>query len=155
MLTLRPMQVKLNDVLLRSLLVGTIAAAGLGFGVVPDFSRPTTPRLANAAVAQDFSEQELRSYARALLEIEPHRQRAYNEIKDQAGSVPNIVCNRRGTFSGLPGNARQIASNYCNQSREIVEEVGLTIERFNQITSRVQDDPRLARRIQDEMRSLQ
>ncbi|NEO26915.1 MAG: DUF4168 domain-containing protein [Kamptonema sp. SIO4C4] len=155
MLMLRPMQVKFNRVLFRSFLVGAVAAAGVGFGVVPDFTRPTTPRFANAAVAQDFSNQEIRSYARALLEIEPHRQRAYNEIKDRAGSVPNIVCNRRGTFSGLPGNARQIASNYCSRSREIVERVGLTIERFNQITSRVQNDPRLARQIQNEMRSLQ
>ena len=90
--------------------------------------------------------------------MEPSRQSAYDEIKKIAAPdpPPNIACNSGNTFSGLPGNARQIAVNYCNQSRQIVQDSGLSIERFNQITSQIQGgDVDLERRIQSAMRELQ
>lgn len=149
-----------DKILLRYLIIGTLATTSVLAGVVPTISSQS-PGLTfqNTAQAVDLSPQELVNYAKVLLAIEPLRQSTYDDIKGILGSrsrkVPNIVCSQPSSFRELPGNARQIAINYCNSSREIVRSHELTIERFNQITTIVQSDPGLKRRVQNAMIQLQ
>ncbi|MBE9114312.1 DUF4168 domain-containing protein [Lusitaniella coriacea LEGE 07157] len=160
MLTLKCSRSVWDKILVRYLVIGTLAATGVLAGVVPTISNQS-PGLTfqNTAQAVDLSSKELLDYAKVLLAIEPLRQSTYDDIKRIVGSrssrIPNIVCSQPSSFRELPGNARQIAINYCNSSREIVRSHELTIERFNQITTSVQSDPGLKRRVQNAMIQLQ
>lgn len=158
MLTIAKVSQNVGRPIVRSLAIAGLAIAAIGWGVVPDFTRPIPRLFDTVARAQNVSDDEVQNYARAILDMEPIRQSAYNDIKKivTPEAPPNIVCSTNSTFGGLPGNARQIAVSYCNQSRQIVQNSGLSIERFNQITSQIQGgDVDLERRIQSAMRELQ
>ncbi|MDX2100735.1 MAG: DUF4168 domain-containing protein [Leptolyngbyaceae cyanobacterium bins.59] len=108
--------------------------------------------------AQTITDAELKNYARVVMAIEPIRQTAYSEIKRLIGDreVPPIICNKQESLKNLPTNTRNIAVNYCNQSKRVVESNGLTIARFNAITARLQQgDEALEKRIQTELLRLQ
>lgn len=158
MLAILSLRSNSNKALSNALLVATLAAGGVLLGIVPAVSG-ISGRLSfqTAAYAQAVSQQEVTNYARAVLAMEPLRQAAYDDIKRIIGSgqVPNIICSQPSSFGSLPGNARQIAVNYCNKSREFVRANGLTIERFNEITNQVQANDDLKRRIQNAMIELQ
>ncbi|WP_204104283.1 MULTISPECIES: DUF4168 domain-containing protein [Spirulina sp. CCY15215] len=158
MLTIAKLSQNIGQPVLRSLAIAGLAIAAIGVGVVPDITRPAPHLFDTVAQAQNVTNGEIQSYARAVLDMEPIRQSAYNDIKKivTPNAPPNIACNAGASFSGLPGNARQIAVTYCNESRRIVRDNGLSIERFNQITSQIQGgDVDLERRIQSAMRQLQ
>ncbi len=147
-----------NRMLLRSLLVSAITTIGLFTGLVPDLSRGKVNLVfSTSASAQEFSETELTKYATAVLEAEPVRERALDEIKQTIGrgEVPQIACYKQETLANLPENARDIAKNYCNQYESIVKKYFNSFEEFNQITKTVQNNPNLKKRIQDEMLRLQ
>ena len=158
MLTIAKFSRNVGSPIARALAIASLAISGIGWGIVPDLTRPVPHWFDTVVRAQNVTDDEIQKYASAVLEMEPSRQSAYNEIKKivTPQSPPNIACNAGETFSGLPGNARQIAVNYCNRSREIVQNSGLSIERFNEITSQIQGgDTALERRIQSAMRQLQ
>ncbi|MBD2597257.1 hypothetical protein BCD64_19890 [Nostoc sp. MBR 210] len=100
---------------------------------------------------------EIVSYAQAVLAMEPSRQQAFSEIKKLigGGEIPQIVCNDPKSINNLPRKARDIAVNYCNRSQKIVEENGLSIERFNKITMEIQNDNNLKRQIYNTLIRLQ
>lgn len=158
MLTLKCFPSVWDKILVRCLIIGTLATTGVLSGVVPTISSQSH-RLTfqNAAQAIDINPQELLNYTKALLAIEPLRQSTYNDIKRILGSrpIPNIVCSQPSSFSNLPNNARQIAINYCHRSREIARRFGFSTERFNQITAVVQSNAALRQRVQDAMLQLQ
>ena len=137
------------------LLVASLATGSILFGIVPTVSGTSRLSFQTAAYAQ--SAEEVTNFARAVLAMEPLRQAAYDDIKRIIGSsqVPNINCSQPSSFSSLPGNARQIAVNYCNKSREFVRANRLTIERFNEIANQAQSNAELTRRIQNAMIELQ
>ncbi len=119
-------------------------------GVIPDFtSGQLNPNLSLAARADDFSEQDLRHYAAALLKIEPIRQSALAQVSraNGGGTLPNLVCNQPSTMAGLNSEAKTLFINYCNQCESIAASRGLTIEKFNQITQAVLSNPQLKKRV--------
>ena len=60
--------------------------------------------------------------------------RSSKEIKNIINEPPpNIVCDQQETLQKLNSNIRKIADRYCNQSRLIVQQNNLTINRFNQL----------------------
>lgn len=59
-----------------------------------------------------------------------------------------MSCNQRQSFSQLPDNARNMAIEYCDQSETIVKNHGLSVNRFNQITQQVKQNPSLKQRLQ-------
>ncbi len=144
--------------LLRAVTVSTLTTVGLLLGVVPNL-QPVSFDLSfdMAAYAQAVSAQEVQSYARSVLAIEPIRMTAYNKIKEITGSdeVPPVACHRPSSLSNLPENIRDIAIDYCNQAIAIVESNDLTITRFNQITIAHQSDSELASRIQQAINRIQ
>lgn len=134
--------------------IGAIGLAIALFGFCPTVrftEEGFSVNLGQAAMAQSISADEEQRYARSLLAIEPIRLAAYDEIKRILNNrdVPSIQCHRPNSLNRLDQSIRQIAINYCNQAIDIVEENGLTIGRFNAITTNLQNDPDLAARIRD------
>ena len=114
-------------------------------------------RISNPAQAQEYNEEKLRSYAAAVLAIEPLRQRTFQEIQTllDTEQVPTIACNRFESYRNLSADARSLITNYCDRSKEIVLEKGLTVLEFNSITADVNSNPELKEQVQAEMLELQ
>lgn len=134
----------------KSLFFGIVATASL-----VSSSMTFTPK----AFAQNLTvnNNEIVNYAQAVLAMEPSRQQAFGEIKNiiGGGEIPQIVCNDPNSINTLPRKARAIAVNYCNLSQKIVEENGLTIDRFNKITMEIQSDNNLKRQVYNTLIRLQ
>jgi hypothetical protein len=141
----------LPSMLLQTLFLGSISVIGL---VVSTFILISK---AEAQTPAAVDNNELVSYSRALLRMEPARQQAFEEIKKIIGNgeVPKIVCNDSNSLNGLPSRAKDVAINYCNHSQKIVEENGLTIDRFNKITVEIQNNSDLKKQIYNNLLRLQ
>ncbi|AFY34559.1 DUF4168 domain-containing protein [Calothrix sp. PCC 7507] len=100
---------------------------------------------------------EVNSYAQAVLAMEPARQKAFEEIKKLIGGreIPKIVCNDSNSINGLSSQAKDIAVNYCNRSQKIVEDNGLSIDRFNKITVELQNNNDLKQQVLNRLIHLQ
>ena len=137
-------------------MVGTLTLLSLLSGIVPGLSgRSANFAFSSSAHAQSVDNDNVRRYARAVLLMEPPRQRAYTQIKKILGSVPNVVCHQPNSIQALPRQARPIAIDYCKQYTSIVASTGLTIPKFNAITAIAQSDSDLRVRIQSELIRLQ
>ncbi|WP_449002394.1 DUF4168 domain-containing protein [Myxosarcina sp. GI1(2024)] len=125
----------LSKILTRISTTGIIAAMEIMCGLVPEVSFQSFPiSIVSYAYARDYTEDEARNYARAGFQVELLRQKAYQEIKSLISEPPpNIVCNRQETLQGLSSEVRQIAERYCNESRQIVRDNNLTVNRFNEL----------------------
>lgn len=135
-------------------LAGTVALVAFLVGIAPSYTQSIAGGRSNSSVsAQDFSDPILRNYARAVLEIEPLRRSALEEIQRVLGqrAVPSIACNQPGSIASLPPDAQTVAVGYCNESKQVVEEYGLTVSQFNEITLRAKRDPQLREQIQEYM----
>jgi hypothetical protein len=144
----------LNRILSKSLIVGTLSIVGLLSGVTPGLSGNSHKLVfsASASAQAVVSEEEVQNYARSVLAIEQVRQSAYAEIKKTIGNVPEIVCNNPASIRSLPRGAQGIARSYCTQSSAIVRNYfPRGNARFNEITSLMQNNPVLYRRIQAEL----
>lgn len=126
-------------------------------GVIPEFSWTTAVvSFQSSAYTQDFTPDQIKRYATAVLLIETQRKQAYQAISQILGKIPPaITCNQRESFNNLPANAQKIAVDYCNNSKKIVQDSGLNATEFNAITNRVRSDDNLRRRVQNEMIRLQ
>jgi hypothetical protein len=126
-------------------------------GLIPEFSWTTdVVSFQSSAYTQDFTADQIKRYAKAVLSIENERKQAYQAISQILGkSPPVITCNHRESFNNLPANAQRIAVDYCNKSKEIVQVSGFTAAQFNAITNRIRSDDSLRRRVQNEMIRLQ
>ncbi|BAY07023.1 DUF4168 domain-containing protein [Calothrix sp. NIES-2098] len=143
-------QRKLQKMLSQSLSYSAIATAGIVASVIVSGK-------VNAQTPQPVNSNEIVSYAQAVLAMEPARQQAFDEIKKLMGDreIPKIVCNDSKSISTLPKKAQDIAVNYCKHSQKIVEDNGLTIERFNKITVDLQNDNDLKRQISNTLIRIQ
>lgn len=159
----KPLKPNLNRILSQSLIVAALSATGLVSGWVPEFSGKSPSLVFNgAAYAQEqFSTQEITSYARAVLQIEGLRVQSYQEIKQEVqknnseGTVPPIVCNETSNINRLDRNIRAIAVNYCSLATKFIEGNDLTVSRFNEITMAQQNDPAFRERIKQELIRIQ
>jgi Domain of unknown function (DUF4168) len=142
--------IPIQRILSHSLVFATITTASVIF---------STLGLSSKAAAQDFTvnKKEVTNYAQSVLSMEPARQQAFDEIKKLIGEkeVPQIVCNDVRSIDSLPSKARDIAVNYCNRSQKIVENNGLSIERFNKITLELQNNSDLKRQVYNTLILLQ
>ncbi len=135
MLTVKLNLYKLNKILTRVSHSTVIAAIALMGGLIPEpSSQFTSFSLVSYVSAQNYTPEETLNYAKAGYKVELLRQQIYKEIKNIIDRPPpNIVCNQQETLQNLPDNVRQIAERYCNESRQIVRQHNLTIDRFNQL----------------------
>ncbi|ERN40300.1 hypothetical protein KR51_00032460 [Rubidibacter lacunae KORDI 51-2] len=104
----------------------------------------------------EYTQEQVNRYARSVLEIEEKRKATYDEIGALigSGSVPSIVCNEGRGFNGLARDVRTLVVEYCTDSIAIVEEYGLSIDEFNGITSRVENDRELRQQIQRALQDM-
>ena len=147
----------LGQSLRRSFIVTFLAVIAILGGVIPEFSWTTAVvSFRSSAYTQDFTADQIKRYATAVLLIETQRKQAYQAISQILGKIPPaITCNQRESFNNLPANAQKIAVDYCNNSKKIVQDSGLTAAQFNTITNRISSDDNLRRRVQNEMIRLQ
>jgi hypothetical protein len=147
----------LGQSLRRSFIVTFLAVIAILGGLIPEFSWTTdVVSFQSSAYTQDFTADQIKRYAKAVLSIENERKQAYQAISQILGkSPPVITCNHRESFNNLPANAQRIAVDYCNKSKEIVQVSGFTAAQFNAITNRIRSDDSLRRRVQNEMIRLQ
>ncbi|WP_013321750.1 DUF4168 domain-containing protein [Gloeothece verrucosa] len=147
----------LNRNFIRSLIASLLAAMSFSCEGLPNFHNqpsPLTP--SSSAYTQDFNEEQINQYARAVLKIETRRIQAYKEFQSLTGnSPPQITCNQPETLKSLPEPPKKIAIDYCLKAKEIAEESGLNNEQFNTITVRLKTDQDLKRRIQNAMIRIQ
>ncbi len=138
MLTVKLNLYKFNKILTRVSHSTVLAAIAIMCGIIPESSpRFSSLSFATHAYAQIYTPEEILNYAKAGYKVELLRQEVYKEIKNIINQPPpNIVCNQQQTLQSLPDNVRQIANRYCNESRQIVRDHNLTIDRFNELKQR-------------------
>jgi hypothetical protein len=140
---------RLHQILSQPLILATITTVSLISGTF-GFNSP--------AVAQTFNinDTEITNYVKAVLEMEPVRQQAFEEIKKILGSkdIPQVICNDPTSLDTLPSKAKDIAVNYCNQSQQIVRKF-ITVERFNEITLEQQKNTTLQKQLYKASLNLQ
>ena len=141
---------RLQQILSQPLILATIATASLIFATFGFNSQGIAQTL-------NINNTEVTNYAKAVLGMEPVRQQAFEEIKKLIGSkdVPQVICNDPTSINALPGKAKDIAGNYCNHSQKIVEDSGLTVERFNKITVEIQNNNNLKKQLYNTLLYLQ
>jgi Domain of unknown function (DUF4168) len=117
-------------------------------GAVPSWSGDAGSQISWSSVAFAQPANKIRGYAGAVLEIEPLRRRAYNDVRRMMnGNLPNDVC-RQGQ---LPGNVRSICTDFFDESANIIRKNNLSINEFNDLTQRSQSDSSLMNQIQQEL----
>lgn len=107
------------------------------------------------ALYQAVSDNELRKYAMAIIEIEPLRLEALQAIKSKVGSVPSLMCHQPGNLDSLPADARRIFVKHCDRASNIASKNGLSMDSFNRITAAVSADAGLRSRLQSMVNRLQ
>lgn len=150
-------RLRLTSLLSRSLLVGLLSAVGIATGVTPHLSS-SSPQLVfkSSAYAQAVSREEITNYARSAIAIEQKRLQAFQEVQQLLDPVPSIDCSNTDSVNQLENQQlRSIVVNYCEDSKALVASNGLTIQRFNEITSAIQIDPELEKRVREEFNRLQ
>jgi hypothetical protein len=119
-------------------------------GVIPEVSwQPAALVLRQSARSQDLNANQVNRYAKAVLAIEGERKKAFQEIQTLIGRVPpQLTCTNRDSIKKLPRNAQAIAVNFCNVSKKIAQESGLSADEFNRITAAARKDANLKAQIQ-------
>jgi chromosome condensin MukBEF ATPase and DNA-binding subunit MukB len=143
-----------------TLTVGSLSLAPLSQGTLG-----LTVGQAAQAQAGEVSDEEVMSYAAAVIQMDTPRNQAYTRIKDLLSEVEvntnsiDMTCTNNPNLSNLPralrDEVRTIIIDYCNQAGEIVEANGLSAQRFNQITRAHPQDDTLSERIRTAMLQLQ
>lgn len=114
--------------------------------------------------AQTFTEEEIASYAAAVLQMEDARQQTYSEISDLLTSEQldvttfDLTCTAAEQLDmprSVRGQAKKMLITYCNDALALVETNGLTAEQFDRITAAHDQDETLFEQIQSEIRALQ
>jgi Domain of unknown function (DUF4168) len=107
------------------------------------------------AARSEISNSDMRKYALAIIEINPLRLEALQEIEKVSGSTPRLACHQPGNIDSLPASARRIFVNYCARASEIAAKHGLTMANFNRITTIVANDADERARLQKQVNCLQ
>ncbi|MBI1242150.1 MAG: DUF4168 domain-containing protein [Nostoc sp. RI_552] len=144
----------LQHIFSRSVVLSIITTASLVSSslILTSRSNAQTPTVNNQVKNTDII-----NYAQAVLAMETPRQQAFAEIKKLigGGDIPKIICNDPSSINILPRQVQNIAITYCENSKKIVEDNGLSIDRFNTITVELQNNTNLKRQVYNTLIRLQ
>ncbi|WP_187329386.1 DUF4168 domain-containing protein [Halomicronema hongdechloris] len=125
----------LRSVTIASAVAMAAVASGLSWQPPTSTSLPTMVP-ATAWAQATVSDDEVMSYARAVLQMEGPRTTTYTEIKDLLMQVDvdinqiDMSCTSTRNLNRVPrrlrSQVRELLVNYCNRAQEIVEANGLT-----------------------------
>lgn len=152
-------ELHVNPKLRRPLLIGVFSMIAAIAGIVPNLS--TLPSLTQTSVAfaqsrQEFNDEQILNYARAVLAIEQKRKQTYNDIREEVGEpVPAVICDETRSLNRLDGDARKLAFDYCEQAKRLIESNDLQVSTFNEITRQQETDDDLKQKIQEALQQLQ
>ena len=154
---------KLNKLYIRLVNSGILASLSILVGLAPEISGRSSSMdglvnisLASNVYAQEFTPEETESYAKAGYEVELLRREVYKELKNLMNEPPaNIVCDQQSTIDNLEPEAQEIASRYCTQSQQIVQQNNLSINRFNELKARYDSKGDFYQQVQAILRKLQ
>ncbi|WP_199246520.1 DUF4168 domain-containing protein [[Phormidium] sp. ETS-05] len=119
-------------------------------------SYPLTFFGAPATAQGAVTDGEIAQFAKSVWEIEQKRQQAYNEIKKiNNGVTPPINCSDADSLNGLGREVRELAVNFCEESKIIATNNGLTVSRFNQIQMAYQNDAQVKQKVDAELIRIQ
>jgi hypothetical protein len=146
----------LNGVLSRFFIANTLAFFGMFGGVVPEVSwQPAAVTFSQAVRSQELGSDKINRYAKAVLAIEVERKKAFQQIQTLIGRVPpQLICTNQDSIKKLPRNAQVVAVNFCNTSKKIAQESGLSADEFNRITTAARKDANLKTQIQRAIMNL-
>lgn len=115
------------------------------------------PDRADTAIEGAAAPEQTIAYARALWEIERERAAAYDALTAEIASdkLPALTCDQPKSLKVLRGAARDIAVEFCNTARSIVERTRLTPDEFNELTQAREADPTLQAAINTELLRIQ
>lgn len=143
-----------------TLVTTALLVADSSLGVIPN-QLSGSGGFRNSIVAQaqnnNYDEEQLNNYAKAVLEIEPIRKEVQRKVQVELEGepMPEMACNRSESYQDLPNQARSLIINYCNRSEKIVKDQGLSISEFNQITEQLQNNSELREKVRQQMLELQ
>ena len=149
--------------LVRSLLIRIIPPIGCLTGLAAILSgcasNPTadSPTPIPTVAVDSITTEEVTNYAKTVMAINQARQIAYTEIQEQTNQeqISQISCTEPDTIKVLQPKIQDIAVNYCNKAKDIVESHNLVIDRFNSITATAQANPDFKNQIHNELIRLQ
>lgn len=145
-----------NRMLSRALVIVTVSSIGLLSGLAPDLSgRFGRVAFSNAAYAQDFSDGDLAKFARAAFAIEIERRNIEQKISSMTGgNVPQVGCDRPENLANLQDNVRGIFVDFCNFSKQTIQNNQLTVGQFNAIKTNYNSNPEVKKRVDGELRRI-
>lgn len=148
---------KLNKKIIMAFCLSFFTVTTIITGVIPQLSWQNTQLkldFNNRLLAQNLpNDEQLKNYAKTVLEIENIRKPTLTKLESLVGKekTAQLACNKQNTIEELPEEARNLATDYCNQSKIIVEKYGFTVKSFNEMTQTIQANPTLTQRVQDFM----
>jgi hypothetical protein len=154
---------KLNKLYIRLLSSSILASLGILLGLTPEISvqlfentDPIVLNFANNAYGQQFTPTEIENYAKAGYAVELLRREVYQEIKSLINEPPpDILCDRQSTLDNLKPEIKNIANRYCTESRQIVQQNNLSINRFNELKSQYERQDGFYQQVQRTLIKLQ
>ncbi|MFO8039324.1 MAG: DUF4168 domain-containing protein [Sodalinema sp.] len=116
----------------------------------------------NTPVADGDNSREtwLNNYTAAVWEIERQRQATYRVLAEnvpdtEQAALAEVRCNQPDTIRGFSRTLRQEIVNYCDRVAEMIQAENLTVEEFNQIRDRLDEDPILNNQVMEQLARLQ
>lgn len=116
----------------------------------------------NAPVAEGENSPQpwLNDYTTALWQIEQQRQSTYPVLQEnipdtEQAALAEVRCNQPETIRGFSRTLRREIVAYCDRVAEIIEAQNLTVDEFNQIRDRLDEDPLLETQVMQQLTELQ
>lgn len=118
---------------------------------------PSVLGRAKAQTTGTVSAEEVQQYARSVLRIEALRTVALGQIEGlvDGDTLQRLACHEGDSVRRLPAQARAYFVSYCTDSIDVVQQNGLSITRFNEITVNQRANAQLANQVQQTLRRLQ
>ncbi|ACK73472.1 hypothetical protein PCC7424_5121 [Gloeothece citriformis PCC 7424] len=144
--------------------VTLIGAMALGIPVVAQSYSYSGKILAQETQSQEISSEELQKFVAAIKQIEQIEYKAQEQMAqavEQEGltterfleignsnSNTEVSSQEQEQFSGALAKVQEIAEKAESDKKNVLEEQGFEIERFNQIIAQIQQDPSLKQQVQ-------